>query len=257
MTDTESLKDFLDAKVDQYNHPHFLTDDPLGIPHRYRDKEDIEIAAFLTATIAWGNRKSIIKNASAMLEPMGSSPYEFILNHQPQDLHVYNGFVHRTFQEGDLKVFLTNLQRLYQDYGGMESVFHQGMTSNSMQPAISYFKEVFFQENPSHRSTKHVSDPLKGSAAKRMNMFLRWMVRKDDRGVDFGIWRSISPSVLSVPLDIHVSRTARILGLLSRKQDDAKALQELDTALRKLDPSDPAKYDFALFGLGVFEKFAN
>ena len=225
------------------------------IPHQYSGKEDIEISAFLTATIAWGNRKSIINNAKKLMELMGGSPYDFIMQHAEGDLQKLSGFVHRTFNGEDLKYFITALRHMYQNHGGLERVFSQNATKTSLQPAISKFKELFFELPHPIRTTKHVSDPLRGSAAKRINMFLRWMVRNNTTGVDFGLWKSISPSQLSCPLDVHSGNVARKLNLLKRKQNDAKALAELDKSLRKLDPEDPVKYDFALFGLGVFEKF--
>lgn len=255
MTQKE-LQEFLDAKVAQYNHPSFLASDPIQIPHTFNSKEDIEISAFLTATIAWGNRKSIIKNAFAMMQLLDNQPYEFIVNHVPSDLAKLEVFVHRTFNGVDLVYFVEALRNIYTNHGGLERVFATHIESNSAQKSISEFKKVFF-ELPQHqqRTTKHISDPLKGSAAKRLNMFLRWMVRDASTGVDFGLWPTISPSQLSCPLDVHSGNVARKLGLLKRKQNDAKAVHELDTSLRRFDPNDPVKYDFALFGLGVFEKF--
>jgi uncharacterized protein (TIGR02757 family) len=249
------LKDFLDAKVEQFNNPQFIETDPIQIPHRYTLKEDIEISAFLTATIAWGNRKMIIKNADRMMALLGDSPYDFVLNHKTHHLDSFDGFVHRTFNAEDLKFFLKSLKNIYLNHNGLESIFQKHTTKTSMQLAIHQFKKVFFEIGHLPRTQKHIGDPNKGSAAKRLNMMLRWLVRKDKAGVDFGIWKNISPSVLSCPLDVHSGNVARKLGLLKRKQNDAKALLELDTALRKLDSIDPVKYDFALFGLGVFEGF--
>jgi len=249
------LKDFLDAKVLQYNTPQFLHSDPLGIPHQFSKKEDIEISAFLTATIAWGNRKSIIKNAHKMMELLHFAPYDFMCNHSNKELENLSGFVHRTFNGEDFKFFIKGLAHVYKKHGGLEKLFADQATPNSLQPAISSFKASFFEIPHPKRSTKHISDPLKGSAAKRINMFLRWMVRENTTGVDFGLWSSISPAQLSCPLDVHSGNVARKLKLLKRKQNDAKALHELDRNLRELDPHDPVKYDFALFGLGVFEKF--
>ena len=254
MTKTE-LKEFLDAKVIQYNNPKFIESDPIQIPHQYTLKEDIEISAFLTATIAWGNRKTIINNALKIMDLMGNSPFDFVMNHKSQDLASLEGFVHRTFNGTDLMYFIKALQHIYKNHDGLESVFNAQITSNSTQFAIHQFKNIFFELEHPLRTQKHISDPVKGSAAKRINMFLRWMVRKDSAGVDFGLWKSISPSILSCPLDVHSGAVARKLGLLDRKQNDAKALSELDANLRLLDPADPVKYDFALFGLGVFEKF--
>ncbi|MEC3964668.1 TIGR02757 family protein [Flagellimonas halotolerans] len=254
MTKTE-LKEFLDAKVLEYNHPKFLEDDPIQIPHLFTSKEDIEISAFLTATIAWGNRKSIINNASKLMELMGNTPYDFVINHTDDDLEELRPFVHRTFNGIDLVYFVNSLKYIYKNHGGLEAIFTEYQTKDSMQPAISKFKEVFFELPHQSRTQKHVSDPNKGSAAKRINMFLRWMVRDNDTGVDFGLWEKIDPGKLSCPLDVHSGNVARKLKLLKRKQNDAKALKELDINLRKLDATDPVKYDFALFGLGVFERF--
>lgn len=249
------LKDFLDNKVLQYNNPKFLETDPIQIPHLFTIKEDIEISAFLTSTIAWGNRKSIINNAQRLMNLMDMSPFEYVMNHEESDLEKLLGFVHRTFNERDLQYFIKSLQRIYKEHNGLEAVFNKYQTKDSLQPTISKFKEVFFELPYEKRTTKHVSDPIKGSAAKRINMFLRWMVRDSKTNVDFGLWKSIPTSKLSCPLDVHSGNVARKLKLLKRKQNDAKALAELDVNLRKLDPLDPVKYDFALFGLGVFEKF--
>ena len=249
------LKEFLDAKVEQYNHPRFLESDPIQIPHRFSKKEDVEISAFLTATIAWGNRKSIINNAKRMMALLDHSPHDYVLNHTELDLEKLSGFVHRTFNDLDFKYFIRSLKNIYLNHKGLEGVFAANNNLQSMQPAISAFKEIFFELPHQQRTTKHVSDPLKGSAAKRINMFLRWMVRDSSSGVDFRLWKSISPAMLSCPLDVHSGNVARKLNLLKRKQNDARAVTALDKNLRKLDPKDPVKYDFALFGLGVFENF--
>jgi len=251
----KELKKFLDEKVYQYNNPAFIEHDPIQIPHMYGRKEDIEIAGFLTSIISWGNRTSIIKNARRMLAFMGDSPYDFILNHNEQQLKKIDGFVHRTFNTDDLLTFISGLQHLYKDKSGIEGIFTAYQTKDSLQPAIHEFKKEFFSIPHMQRSPKHLSDPLAGSAAKRINMYLRWMIRKDDAGVDFGIWNNISPSILSCPLDVHSGNIARRVGLLKRKQNDAKAVKELDEVLRQMDPLDPVKYDFALFGLGVTGDF--
>lgn len=251
----KELKDFLDAKVLQYEHPKFLESDPLQIPHRFSEKEDIEISAFLTATIAWGNRKSIINNATRLMELMDNAPFDFVTNHQETDLERLSGFVHRTFNPQDASYFMKSLKNIYGHHGGLEAVFAKIKGDASLQSSISSFKKTFFELPHPARTQKHVSDPLRGSAAKRINMFLRWMVRPDDTGVDFGLWKSIGTERLSCPLDVHSGNVARKLKLLKRKQNDAKALAEVDKSLRRLDPIDPVKYDFALFGLGVFEKF--
>ncbi len=250
------LKRFLDEKAAYYNQPLFIESDPIQIPHQFSKKEDIEIAGFLVATIAWGNRKSIIKNGTRLMQLMGNSPHDYVLNFsEEKHSESLSGFVHRTFNSDDLVYFIKALQHIYKEHNGLEAVFSTFSEENTLQPAIHHFKKVFFSLPHLKRTEKHVSDPLKNSAAKRINMFLRWMVRKDNTGVDFGIWNSLSPSQLSCPLDVHSGRVARSLSLLKRKQNDAKALNELDNSLRKLDPADPVKYDFALFGLGVFEAF--
>ena len=254
MTKSE-LKEFLDIKVELYNRPDFISSDPIQIPHQFSKKEDIEIAGFLSATIAWGNRKSIINNANKMMTLLEHSPYDFVMHHQESDLEKLESFVHRTFNGIDFISFIKSLQHIYKNHNGLEAVFAKHAEKQSLQHAIHHFKHTFFEIEHLKRTEKHVSDPLKKSAAKRINMFLRWMVRNDSTGVDFGIWRSLSPSQLSCPLDVHSGNVARKLGLLKRKQNDGKALLELDAALRKLDTKDPVKYDFALFGLGVFEGF--
>ncbi len=248
----EELKDFLDQKAEQYNRPEFIETDPIRVPHRYTQKEDIEISGFLTATISWGNRKMIIRNAERLMEIMGNSPYDFVM--ESKERHIEN-FVHRTFNLEDLQFFLKSLRNIYESHGGLEGVFETHASKHSLQPAIHHFKGLFFEIDHPQRTTKHVSDPMKGSAAKRINMFLRWMVRKDLKGVDLGIWNSLTPAILSCPLDVHTGRVARKLNLMQRKANDARALQELDQSLRSLDPDDPVRYDFALFGLGVFEGF--
>tara|TARA_B110000014_G_scaffold231884_1_gene194228 strand:- start:232 stop:996 length:765 start_codon:yes stop_codon:yes gene_type:complete len=252
---SSELKEFLDEKVIEYNTPQFIDSDPIQIPHLFATKEDIEISGFLAATIAWGNRKMIIKNSHKMIQLMGESPYDFIMNHKEAHLENLEGFVHRTFNSIDFSYFIKALKHIYTKHNGLESIFVTHQKNNSLQPAIHELKKIFFEIDHPLRTMKHISDPLKGSAAKRLNMWLRWMVRNDNTGVDFGIWKSISPAVLSCPLDVHSGNVARKLGILTRKQNDGKALAELDTTLRLLDKNDPVKYDFALFGLGVFEKF--
>ncbi len=253
MMNRNELKDFLEEKVALYNNPNFIESDPIQIPHLYTLKEDIEISGFLAATIAWGNRKMIINNAKKMMDLMGNSPYDFVMNHSESQLETLERFVHRTFNGNDFVGFVKGLQHIYNNHGGLETVFSK--QNPTMQHTISEFKQLFFEIPHETRTEKHISDPLIGSAAKRINMYLRWMVRKDNKGVDLGIWKSISPSLLSCPLDVHSGNVARKLDLLTRKQNDAKAVVELDENLRKLDPNDPVKYDFALFGLGVFEGF--
>jgi uncharacterized protein (TIGR02757 family) len=251
----EELKEFLDQKADKYNRIDFIESDPISIPHRFTSKEDIEISGFLTATISWGNRTMILRNASRMMSFMDDSPYEFILNHSEQELERIKCVIHRTFNSSDFIYFIKALKHIYLTHNGMERIFDQYQTKDSLQPAIHQFRRVFFELPHDKRTMKHISDPYSGSAAKKLNMYLRWMIRKDDKGVDFGLWKSIQPSVLSCPLDIHSGNIARKLGILTRKQNDAKAVSELDTVLRTFDCEDPVKYDFALFGLGVSEEF--
>jgi uncharacterized protein (TIGR02757 family) len=249
------LKDFLDEKVIRYNNPQFIESDPIQIPHLYSGKEDIEISGFLSAIISWGNRTSIVKNAKRMMSYMGESPYDFIINHKEQHLKQIDGFVHRTFNSDDLLTFIEGLKHLYMNKNGLEGIFEKFQTDDSLQPAIYELKKEFFKVPHLLRTRKHLPDPFKGSAAKKINMYLRWMIRNDNAGVDFGIWKNISPSLLSCPLDVHSGNVARKLGLLNRKQNDAKAVQELDGKLRQMDSLDPVKYDFALFGLGIFEGY--
>lgn len=248
----EELKEYLNFKADQYNNPNFIESDPIQIPHRFSLKEDIEISGFLASTIAWGNRKMIINSATKIIDVMGNSPYDFVMNATNDQIEDIEKVVHRTFNTDDFKFFVRSLKNIYTKHKGLEDVFCQN-NELVLQHRISNFKKVFFEIDHLNRTTKHISDPQKGSSSKRINMFLRWMVRNDNKGVDFGLWKSISPSELSCPLDVHSGNVARSLGILNRKQNDAKALQELDEALRKFDPNDPVKYDFALFGLGVFE----
>jgi uncharacterized protein (TIGR02757 family) len=245
------LKEFLDEKVELYNRPSFIENDPISIPHLYTHKEDIEIAGFLAATIAWGNRKMILRNAKRMMALLDDSPYDFIMNSEVPDLERVEGFVHRTFNSSDLLYFLRALKHIYLTKGGLETIFNEYKTEDSLQPAIHKLYTIFFELPHNHRTERHVSDPFKGSAAKKLNMYLRWMIRKDNKGVDFGIWDSISPSILSCPLDVHSGNVARKLGLLKHKQNDSRAVTELDTVLRSFDDKDPVKYDFALFGLGA------
>lgn len=249
------LKEFLEAKVEEYNHPRFIETDPIQIPHQFSKKEDIEIAGFLTATISWGNRKSIITNANKMMTLLNQSPFDYVMNHEASDLEKLRPFVHRTFNEDDLIQFIKSLNHIYKNHGGLEAVFSKYSEEFSTQNAIHQFKKHFFEIEHLTRTQKHVSDPSKNSAAKRINMFLRWMVRSAEGGVDFGLWKKLNPAQLCVPLDLHVGRVARELGLLNRRQDDWKAVEELTAKLRTFDENDPIKYDFALFGMGRYEKF--
>lgn len=256
LLDKEQLKGFLEEKYRIYANPKFIVDDPIQIPHRYSRREDIEISGLLTATLAWGTRKMIIYNIDRLLSKLGDSPYEFILNYSKEDDYRFKSFVHRTFNENDCIHYIRVLNSIYTYDGGLEKVFNIGYNKDlTIRSAIDGFRQRFISyEVPTH-TLKHVPNVLNGSAAKRINMFLRWMIRPNTEGVDFGIWKSIPTSALMIPLDTHSGRTARSLGLLSRNQSDWKAVDELSFILREFDPKDPVKYDFALFGLGVNEKF--
>ncbi len=250
------LKEFLDEKYDLYNRESFITSDPIQIPRGFTKKGDIEIAGFLSASIAWGQRPTIIRNAKWLMDRMDQQPLDFILNAKDSDLDVFKEFKHRTFNGDDCVFFLKSLQNIYKRHGGLEDVFAKGVDEKSnVKNALAYFREVFFEVEHLDRSEKHISNVLKKSAAKRLNMYLRWMVRKDDRTVDFGLWNKINAADLYLPLDVHTGNVGRKLGLLTRTQNDWPAVNEITSNLRKLDPKDPIKYDFALFGLGIFEKF--
>ncbi|WEK71765.1 MAG: TIGR02757 family protein [Candidatus Chryseobacterium colombiense] len=247
----EELKSFLDEKADQYNQVDFIENDPIQIPHRFSLKQDIEIAGFLAATISWGNRKSILKSAEKMLDVMGNSPYDFVLNHSEKDLKILQDkSIHRTFNGEDFGYFIKQFHRIYKENESLENLFKTNDLEFNFQHGIERFRQNFLGAEK-HRSHKHVSSPYKNSSAKRIIMFLRWMVRKDKRGVDFGIWQNVDQRFLSIPLDVHTGNISRKLGLVVRTQNDWKTVEELDIAIRKFDDKDPAKYDFALFGLGV------
>ena len=254
------LKDFLDIKVAQYNRPDFITNDPICIPHRFSKKQDIEIAAFFAAILAWGQRKTIINKCTDLFGRMDNDPYNFMLNHSDDDLKGLLNFKHRTFNDTDLLYFVDFFKHHYTKSDSLETAFlpenfntHPNFTA---EHALNHFRSYFFSLPDSPRRTvKHISSPLQKSTCKRLNMFLRWMVRKDKMGVDFGVWDTINPKDLICPCDVHVDRVARRLDMISRKQTDWRTAVELTEELRKFDPSDPVKYDFALFGLGVEEKF--
>jgi len=254
--DIEQIKDFLEEKYIQYNTPEYINSDPIQVPHQFTKKENIELSAFLTASIAWGNRKSIINNANKLMSLFDYSPYDFIINASKKEISNIPHFVHRTFNVSDLQYFLLSLQNIYNRHNGLEGIFTSLIKEKqNMKDCISSFHDVFFEICPLERTRKHIANPSKGSAAKRINMFLRWMVRKDNVGVDFGLWKNFPVSKLYIPLDLHVGNVARELGILKRKQNDWKALEEIMSLLKDFDPNDPSKYDYALFGLGIFEKF--
>jgi uncharacterized protein (TIGR02757 family) len=248
------IKEFLDSKVKEYNRPAFIENDPIAIPHLFTQKQDIEIAAFFAAVFAWGNRTTIINKSKQLMHLMDNSPYDFIKHHRPQHLQNLKGFRHRTFNTDDLFYFLEFLRQHYLKYDSLEPAFFPSRDHNAEQ-GLTLFKNYFFSFEHLRRTEKHISSPLQKSTCKRLNMFLRWMVRNDDSGVDFGLWKNSSPSQLICPIDVHVARVAKKLGLLKRKQVDWLAAIELTDALRQLDKNDPVKYDFALFNLGVVERF--
>ncbi|RMG81355.1 MAG: TIGR02757 family protein [Bacteroidetes bacterium] len=251
------LKAFLDHQADRFNQPDFIATDPISVPHRFTRKQDIEIMAFWVAMLAWGQRKTIIQKANRLVELMDGAPWDFIRNHEEKDRARFLDFKHRTFQPTDTLWFLTFLQYFYQKNDSLETAFTAGLPANSphVGPALEHFHNTFFSlPDAPARTRKHIATPARKAACKRLNMFLRWMVRRDDHGVDFGIWNRIRPAQLLIPLDVHVERVARRLGLLTRKQTDWAAVLELTENLRQFDPLDPVKYDFALFGMGVLSK---
>ncbi|WP_422362412.1 TIGR02757 family protein [Reichenbachiella sp.] len=250
-----NLKDFLDEKVALYNQPSFIPEDPISIPHQFNKRQDIEIAGLFAATLAWGQRKTIINKCNELMKMMDNAPHDFILNHGENDLKRFLSFKHRTFNATDTLFFIDFLKSHYSENDSLEAAFTGGKTSDMESYLSNFHNTLFAHPNAPDRSKKHVATPTRKSACKRLNMFLRWMVRKDNKGVDFGIWTEIKPNQLICPLDVHVERVAKRLGLLQRKQTDWRAALELSENLRQLDPNDPVKYDFALFGLGVMEKY--
>lgn len=247
-----SLQEILFEKADLYNRPTFIEADPISIPHLFTTAADIEIAGFLSATIAWGQRKTLIQNARELMRRMDYAPYDFIIHHTQKERNQFGDFVHRTFNGEDARFFIERLQTLYRKHTSIEPLFYT--TSHSVYDGILQFRAAFLGDDAPSRHGKHVANPASGSAAKRINMFLRWMVRNDKRGVDFGIWKTLRPADLQIPLDVHSGRVARKLGLLERTQDDWRAVEELTAALRTFDAADPVRFDYALFGMGVNEQ---
>lgn len=245
------LRQVLDEAYEQYARPSFAEHDPIQVPRSFPQRVDAEVIGFLTATIAWGQRKTIITNAWKLVHLMDDAPHDFVMNASAGELRRMEGFVHRTFNSVDMVHFVKGLRHVYRTYGGLEEAFLENGTLGSMDEGIHRFKQRFFEPLHQPRTQKHVADPAKGSNAKRINMYLRWMVRPNDRGVDLGLWQRIRPAQLMVPLDVHTGRVGRELGLLRRTQDDWKAVEELTAALRTFDAEDPVKYDIALFGIGV------
>ncbi len=259
--DRDQLKEFLDFKAEQYNQPEFIENDPISVPHAFKSKQDIEIMGFFAATLAWGQRKTIINKCNELAERMDNDPYNFVFNHQEADLKALLGFKHRTFNDTDLLYFISFFKHHYSSYPSLENAFC-GLSgeplnaAETIEEALNSFRSYFFNlPYVPYRTMKHVSSPAQRSGCKRLNMYLRWMVRKDDKGVDFGLWENISPAQLVCPCDVHVDRVARRLKLISRKTTDWLTAVELTARLKEFDPLDPVKYDFALFGLGVEEKF--
>jgi uncharacterized protein (TIGR02757 family) len=266
LTMVENLKAFLDAKVAQYNQPGFIANDPISIPHLFTKKQDIEIMGFWAATLAWGQRVTIINKCKELIALMDGAPYDFIVNHEDIDLKKLLHFKHRTFNDIDTLYFIAFFRWHFENYESLESAFipnQTGILSDSevsadepIEKYLNHFRSYFFSlPDFPHRTKKHVSSPSQKSTCKRLNMFLRWMVRKDKHGVDFGIWNHIKPSELIMPCDLHVDRVARQLNLITRKQTDWQTAIELTRRLREFDPADPVKYDFALFGLGIEERW--
>ena len=253
----KKLIEFLNGKVEAYNQTSFIKEDPVSIPHRFSKKQDIEIAGFFAAVFSWGKRSTIIDKSKNLLKRMDNAPYDFILNADRNQLNGLEGFKHRTFREDDLYYFIEFLRHHYSKYDSLETAFTKNLNRDdaTIENGLITFKNYFFSHEHLRRTEKHISSPQQNSTCKRLNMFLRWMVRKDDKGVDFGIWNTISPSQLVCPVDLHVARVAKHFKLLKRKQIDWEAALELTSHLRELDPKDPVKYDFALFGLGIMERY--
>jgi uncharacterized protein (TIGR02757 family) len=248
------LKDFLDQKVEQFNSPRFIENDPVSVPHMFSKKQDIEIAGFFAATLAWGQRVTIIRKCKELLDRMDNAPYQFILSHKPKDLKVFLDFKHRTFNPTDALYFIESLKSIYSKYNSLEDAFLVPANAENIESGLINFHHLFFSlPNHPHRTKKHLPTPERKSTCKRLVMYLRWMVRADKKGVDFGIWKKISPSQLICPCDLHVDRVARKLKLIKRKQTDWQTAVELTNTLKRFDPADPVKYDFALFGLGIEE----
>lgn len=250
----EELKELLETLHDRYNEPGFVEGDPVSVPHMFSAAGDIEISGFLASTIAWGNRKAIVKSARRMVDFMDGAPYDFTVNATEADLKTLEKYVHRTFNGGDFADFVRSLGRLCREHGGLGEYFGKRYAATGdIRTVLSDFRREFFVCRHLPRCEKHISSIDRKASCKRLNMFLRWMVRDDGRGVDFGLWKSIPPSALYLPLDVHSGRMGRELGLLTRSQDDWKAVEEITASLREFDAVDPVKYDFALFGAGIYK----
>lgn len=252
------IKECLDELVLKFNTPDFIEDDPISVPHLFNDKNDIEIAGFLASTIAWGNRKAIVKSAHRMMSFMGNEPYRFVMDASDSEMLELVNYVHRTFNGGDFTYFVLALRKIYKKHGGIGDFFEKSYAKNGdMRIVLKEFWELFFSLEHLKRVEKHLSSITKGAACKRLNMYIRWMVRKDDSGVDFGLWETIPMSALYLPLDVHTGNIGRMMGLLSRKQNDWKSVEQITSALREFDVNDPVKYDYALFGAGITGMFSS
>jgi uncharacterized protein (TIGR02757 family) len=249
------LKEFLDSKVEQFNRPGFIKNDPVSIPHQYRKKQDIEIAGLFASVLAWGQRVTIISKTKELMALMDNTPHDFLLHYREKDLRRFEKFKHRTFNGADTAYFMQFLSRYYKENNSLEDAFLSPDGSTNIELVLINFHKLFFSMDHPGRTTKHIATPERKSACKRMNMYLRWMVRQDNQGVDFGLWKRISPANLICPCDVHVERVARKLDLIRGKLMNWQTALELTENLKKLDPLDPVKYDFALFGLGIEEKF--
>ena len=256
----ESLRDWLDRKVELYNHPSFIENDPISVPHRFSSLQDIEIAGFFAAIMSWGQRPTIIRKAKELMALMDDVPFDFIRHHSEEDRKRFLSFRHRTLQPDDIIYLVDVLQTIYQEHKSLEEVFIGSLDTSHEDvfvPLCAFHDRLFDHKHPLERTRKHIATPARKSSCKRINMYLRWMVRKDDRGVDFGLWNQISPSQLIVPLDLHVGNVARHLGLLSKPVNDWQAAKELTARLKEMDPEDPVKYDFALFGMGIDQSISS
>ena len=254
----DNLKDYLDSKVEEYNQPGFIPNDPISIPHQYTKPQDIEITGFWASILAWGQRVTIINKCNELFALMDNSPHDFVLNHSENDLKALLKFKHRTFNDTDTLYFVEFFKNYYQQHDSLEDAFLKGIQSTDVsveQGLVKFHLDFFSLPDAPHRTKKHIATPARKSACKRINMFLRWMVRQDDKGVDFGLWKRIQPSQLVCPCDVHVERVARRFHLITRKQTDWQMAMELTANLKEFDPIDPVKYDFALFGLGVEETY--